>query len=227
VTGFEPDEVVGRLERELRAVADPERAASMAAYMKGHFPYFGVPTPERRLAQRAALAGVDRPTQAALVAFAAAMWELPEREYQYFACDLLVREVKRCDGSLLPVVERLVVTKSWWDTVDVLATRVTGPLVAADRSLQAVMDEWVASPNLWLARTAILHQLHFGADTDVERLFAYCLARAADSDFFIRKAIGWALRHYARTDPDAVRAFVAAHDRELSGLSQREATKHL
>jgi 3-methyladenine DNA glycosylase AlkD len=89
------------------------------------------------------------------------------------------------------------------------------------------MDSWARDDNLWVVRTAILHQLHYGAHTDVSRLFGYCAAQAGHRDFFVRKAIGWALRHYARTDPSAVREFVEAHRSSLSGLSVREATKHL
>ncbi|MCB1188785.1 DNA alkylation repair protein, partial [bacterium] len=112
-------------------------------------------------------------------------------------------------------------------TVDTLAALVVGPMVTRHPQLTAVMDEWIADENLWVARTAILHQLKYGKATDTDRLFAYCAAQAGHPDFFIRKAIGWALRQYARTDPGAVRRFVANHRDELSPLSIREATKHL
>jgi 3-methyladenine DNA glycosylase AlkD len=102
---------------------------------------------------------------------------------------------------------------------------VVGPLLTRHRELGAVMDAWIGSPNLWLVRTALLHQLNHKTDTDAVRLFRYCRTQAGHRDFFVRKAIGWALRQYARTDPDAVRRFVA--DNELSPLSVREATKHL
>jgi 3-methyladenine DNA glycosylase AlkD len=89
------------------------------------------------------------------------------------------------------------------------------------------MDAWAADANLWLVRTAILYQLHYGAATDTDRLFGYCTRQAAHPDFFVRKAIGWALRHYARTDPDAVRRYLADNADRLSPLSAREAAKHL
>ena len=95
----------------------------------------------------------------------------------------------------------------------------------ADRTLATATDRWIGGDDIWLARSAILHQLRWGADTDADRLFEYSLRRAGDTEFFIRKAIGWALRQYARTDPDAVRAFVERH--EFSGLTRREALKHL
>ena len=108
----------------------------------------------------------------------------------------------------------MILAKSWWDTVDALASPTVGALVRSAPTLVEVMDEWVERDDIWIARTAIIHQLRFGADTDADRLFAYCLRRSADSEFFIRKAIGWALRQYGRTDPDAVRAFVAEHERQ-------------
>jgi 3-methyladenine DNA glycosylase AlkD len=121
----------------------------------------------------------------------------------------------------------LISTKSWWDTVDALAAGVVGSLVRRHPELRSTMDEWLAGDDLWLTRTAILHQLNHREATDAAWLFAACAARADHRDFFIRKAIGWALRQYARTDPDAVRAFVAAHRDRLSGLSVREALRHL
>ena len=126
----------------------------------------------------------------------------------------------------MPAIRQLIVTKSWWDTVDALAAHVVGVMVARQPVLLSTMDEWVVSDELWLIRTAILHQLRYKSQTDTERLFRYCAQHAGHKDFFIRKAIGWALREYARTDPDAVRRFVKTQS-ALSGLSVREALKHL
>jgi 3-methyladenine DNA glycosylase AlkD len=108
-----------------------------------------------------------------------------------------------------------------------LAAHVVGQLVAADDELAAVMDEWIEDDDLWIARTALLHQLAYKDRTDPDRLFAYCLRRGTHPDFFIRKAIGWSLREYAKTDPGAVRAFVSAERERLSPLSVREALKNL
>ncbi|MBL8774697.1 MAG: DNA alkylation repair protein [Acidimicrobiales bacterium] len=221
------DEVVARWQAAFEPAADPERAGPMTAYMKGHFPFLGITTPQRRALARSAVAGLPAPEEADVMAVAAAAWALDPREYQYAAVDYAVRWVRRCSPDFLPVAERLVSTKSWWDTVDLLAANVVGPLVAATPALRADMDRWLVSDDLWLARSAILHQLRWKADTDDDWLFAACLARAADTDFFLRKAIGWALREYTKTDAAAVRRFVADHDAELSGLSKREALKWL
>ena len=127
----------------------------------------------------------------------------------------------------MTTIRTLITTRSWWDTVDPLATRVVGGLVRRHPELTAEMDAWSVAENLWLVRTAILHQLHYGPDTDTDRLFGYCTRQAGHRDFFVRKAIGWALRQYARTDPAAVSGYVAGNRDGLSPLSVREATKHL
>jgi 3-methyladenine DNA glycosylase AlkD len=199
----------------------------MHKYMRDQFPYVGIPTPQRRALSREVLAGQPRPDEDDLRAIALACWDLPEREYQYFAVDLLAGHPRGPTPEFLDTVRRLVTTKSWWDTVDPLASRVVGSIVAAHPATVSTMDSWLVDENLWLARTAILHQLTYKQGTDTARLFRYCLARADHRDFFIRKAIGWALRQYAWTDPEAVRRFVAAHATELSPLSVREATKNL
>ncbi len=220
-------DLAARVVAAFAPAADPAAAAPMAKYMRDQFPFLGIGTRPRRALQRTVFAG-RRPDHDELLATATALWERPEREYQYAACDLLVRNAAQLTAVDLPFVERLITTKSWWDTVDVLAISVVGPVVLADRSSgDPTIDEWIASDDLWLARTAILHQNKWKTATDEPRLFAMCLARADERDFFIRKAIGWALREYSKTAPDAVRAFVAAHEAELSGLTRREALKRL
>ena len=199
----------------------------MRAYMRDQFPFLGLPTPARAALDRAVLAGVTVVEEADLAAISLACWDLREREYQYFACDVLRRHAARCGPAFIGTTRVLITTKSWWDTVDVLAQHVAGSLVARNPSLVPVMEEWIDSDDIWLARTAILHQNRFKSATDPERLFRFCLRRAADKEFFIRKAIGWALREYSKTDAAAVRAFVDEHADELSGLSRTEALKWL
>jgi 3-methyladenine DNA glycosylase AlkD len=219
--------LVQRLVSTYSAAADPVRAASMRAYMRDQFPFLGLPTPARRALSRQVLSGVPPADEDELRAIALACWDLPEREYQYFACDLLSRHAARCTPGILPTAEALITTKSWWDTVDALAADVVGAIVLAYPAAVSTMDSWLGSDNLWLTRTALLHQLRYKERTDTDRLFRYCVARAGHRDFFIRKAIGWALRQYAWTDPEPVRGFVAAHRDALSPLSVREALKNL
>ncbi|MFJ7071157.1 DNA alkylation repair protein [Streptomyces sp. NPDC098781] len=221
------DTVLERLVAAYGAAADAERAVSMRAYMKDVAPFLGLTTPTRRALSRTVLQDTPRPDETDCTAVALRCWELPEREYHYFAVDYLRRHVKRCSSGFLPVARHLITTVPWWDTVDLLAAHVVGGLVAADPKLKADMDAWIEDPDLWIARTALLHQLRYKERTDTERLFAYCLRQSAHPDFFIRKAIGWCLREYAKTDPDAVRDFLARERGRFAPLSVREALKNI
>ncbi|MFG2574251.1 DNA alkylation repair protein [Streptomyces sp. NPDC048481] len=221
------DTVMERLTAAYGGAADPVRAAAMRAYMKDVAPFLGLPTPDRRALSRTVLAGTPRPAEADCTAIALRCWALPHREYHYFAVDYLRRHAGSLSSAFLPVTRRLVTTASWWDTVDLLAAHVVGALVAADPRLTADMDEWIADADLWVARTALLHQLRYRERTDTERLFAYCLRQSGHPDFFVRKAIGWCLREYAKTDPDAVRAFLVRERGRFAPLTVREALKNI
>ena len=206
---------------------DEARAAAMARYMKNQFAFAGMPSPVLTAVVREALSGLPRPTEAEAGDALSRLWALPEREFQYAGCAVVRRECRRYNPAFLEVVQELVTTKSWWDTVDSLAVNGAGPLVLRHPQLASVMDKWIESESVWLARTALLHQLRYRERTDRERLFRYCLLRAADSEFFVRKAIGWALREYSRVAPAEVVAFVRQYHNDLSPLSRREALKWL
>ncbi|MGV0959399.1 MAG: DNA alkylation repair protein [Limnohabitans sp.] len=216
------------VEAALRALADAQQAAPMKAYMLGQFEFLGI----RAGPRRDALKGLMKCSGTAdeLLARAQALWRLPEREFRYLAVDLLAKHHKRLDVSALPCILQLVQTDAWWDTVDGLAG-VVGDIVlrakATQADVQKHMDECLVHPHLWVRRVAMLHQLGWREQTDQDRLFRYALTLAPETDFFIRKAMGWALRDHARTRPDAVRAFLAQHTEQLSGLTRREAGKHL
>jgi 3-methyladenine DNA glycosylase AlkD len=219
-------QVMSRVVGAFEAARDDAAALAMRAYMRDQFAFLGIASPARVALCRDVMEGLPRPTAADLDAIARSCWDRPQREYQYFALWLLRRHAKVLEPDFLDTARTLLTTRSWWDTVDELAQNVVGPLVQRGNRVE-LMDTWIADEDIWLARTAILHQNRFKGDTDTARLFGYCEARAADTEFFIRKAIGWALREHSKTDAAAVRAFVAAHDRELSGLSKREALKWL
>ena len=221
------DTVLERLTVSCAEAADPERAVSMRAYMKDIAPFLGLTTPVRRALSRTVLLDTPRPTEADCTALALRCWELPEREYHYFAVDYLSRHVKRLSSGFLPVARHLVSTVSWWDTVDALASHVVGGLVAADPKLKTDMDAWIEDDDLWVARTALLHQLRHKDATDTERLFGYCVRQSGHPDFFIRKAIGWCLREYAKTAPEAVRNFLVEERGRFAPLSVREALKNI
>lgn len=213
----------------LRAQADPERAAQMERYMKGQARYWGVPKPALKGLLAGVLAGGDKLSWVDARDTAQAVWAQAERrEEQYLA--LLLTGAQRHRRHLrlaeLPLFERWIVEGAWWDLVDDVAVNRLGPMYAEPQRMEAEMRAWAEDGDLWKRRSAILSQLKRREQTDTELLEACILPSIERPEFWLRKAIGWVLRQYARTDPDWVVAFVADHP-EMSGLSRREATKHL
>jgi 3-methyladenine DNA glycosylase AlkD len=172
--------LLDRLSCAFEPSRDEPRARSMASYMRDQFAFVGIPTPARVAIQREVVTGLPPPEERDLVAVATACWKRPEREYQYFACGYLRRHVGGCSAGFVDTAERLITTKSWWDTVDELAQSVVGPLVAAHPELRTTMDRWIDADDFWLARAAILHQNHYRARTDRDLLFGYCRMRASE-----------------------------------------------
>ncbi|MGZ4692572.1 MAG: DNA alkylation repair protein [Acidimicrobiales bacterium] len=218
-------DVVRRVAERFEAARDPEAAGPMAAYMRHQFAFLGISTKRREAMLREVVAGRPAPDERDLIDLTLALWDRDEREYQYAALWILRRRQRVLTPDFVPTAEHAITTRSWWDSVDTLAQHIVGGIVRRHRDLESLMAEWLVSDDIWLARSSILHQERWKADTDPDVLFAACLARAADKEFFLRKAIGWALRSYSYVDPVAVELFVRDHDAELSGLSKREAMK--
>ena len=228
----DPSALVDQLEQALEAAAVPADVAPMTAYMKGRFPFLGVRSPARRAAQKPVVAQMRDAPADVLVGFVDECYARPEREFHYVGADAAAKYVKVLGVEHLDDAERWTETNGWWDTVDVIAATIVGGILARPGTQDGWdrVDTWAdvwEGDEFWLARVAILHQLKYKAATDEAVLFDRCRRRAADTEFFIRKAIGWALREYAKTNPDAVRSFVDANRDVLSGLSIREAMKHL
>lgn len=192
--------------------------------MKNTSAFLGVKAPPRRTASAWFVQAGRAATGDELISAAHACWAEPEREFCYVACDLLARWSDRLEPRHLGELGTLVTNRSWWDTIDALAPHPIGSLVRRDPSLVVAIDRWIGCDDIWLVRAALLHQLRFRRATDAERLFRYARIRATDSEFFVQKAIGWALRQYSSIDPVAVEQFVDDHD-ELSALTRREALK--
>ncbi len=222
------DELVAFVAAELSARADPESAAAMAAYMKTDMPFYGVKTPERRRILREVMRRFRVTSHRDYERAVTALWRRPHREEKYLAIDVAGSYPVHIVLASVPVYRTMVTEGAWWDLVDGVAADLVGK-VARDQPAEMgpILDEWIDDPDMWLRRTAIIAQLRHKGATDEARLFRYCLARAHEREFFIRKAIGWALREYAKTDPDAVRRFVLDNREMWSGLTYREATKHL
>jgi len=222
------DGAVAHVRSALAARANPEKAAGMQAYMKTDMPFYGVQKPGRveifRHLKRA-FPPTDRDEYEAL---ATALWELPHREEKYLALAVAASFGDFIVPDSVALYERFIVEGAWWDFVDETATHLIRELVLEfpAESWPAV-DTWIGHENLWKRRSAILCQVGAKEHTDTDRLFRYCESRAHETEFFIRKAIGWALRDYARTDPEEVARFVERRREELSDLSFREATKHI
>ncbi|MBS4101464.1 DNA alkylation repair protein [Tsukamurella paurometabola] len=220
--------LVDGIRASLRDAADPQRAPAMQAYMKSTMPFLGVPSPQ----VRAITAGVrrDHPPKdlGELRAAVLALWDGAEyREERYAAQNLLRYRLGRGDPALLPLHEHIAVTGAWWDHVDETARHIAALHDAHPESTAAAVRAWSRGDDLWLRRLAILSQLGRRDRLDVDVLTDVIEPALAESEFFLRKAIGWALREHAKTDPDWVRAYVATHETELSGLSRREALKNL
>ncbi|WP_370452205.1 DNA alkylation repair protein [Cohnella sp. AR92] len=198
----------------------------MEAYMRDQYPFLGLKQPVRMALTRDFLSENGAPSGNELIRVSSELWELPEREFQYTAIVLLEKKRKQAVPEFLSLYEKLIVSKSWWDTVDIIASKLVGQLFRNDPELaRRTVPSWISSDNKWLRRTALLFQLTYKERTDAEWLFALIRECAHEKEFFIRKAIGWALREYAKTDAAAVRSFVAGTT--LSGLSAREALKHI
>ena len=223
------------LARDLRAalagVAEPARARPMQAYAKSSMPFLGVTTPLRRKVCREVFAGLDLPTAHSWRRTVLALWRGARyREERYAAIDLT--EARRFDPfqdmAALPMYEEMIVTGAWWDHVDGLASHRLGTLLRRfPRQMRREMLAWSRSSDLWKRRSAILCQLTFKQDTDLDLLQALIEPSLGSKEFFLRKGIGWALRQYAWTDPSWVRRYVRDHEAELSSLSKREALKNV
>ena len=221
-------ELVGVIRGELRAQADPERAPGMQAYMKSSMPYLGVPLPSVRRLTRAAAAAHPPRDLDDLLQSAAKLWRTAEyREERYAATELTGLRLATGRLEMLDLWREMIVTGAWWDHVDGVAHRIGGLLLAHRDHMTPLLGSWARDGDRWLRRSSIICQLSLKSRTDVLLLQEVITVNAADPEFFVRKAIGWALRDYARTDPEWVRSFVTDHVDVLSPLSRREALKHL
>ncbi len=219
------DDVVRRTVDAFAGHGDADRAEGAERYMKHVAPFLGIATPERRQLLRAAWQGLPTPTSDDLGRAATALMARREREYHYAAYDLLARFIDAADEQFLRRwVTQLLTTTPWWDTVDGIGTAAVSPLCRRFDSA-ATIDEWSESGDRWLVRAAIQHQRGWRRSTDVERVLALCHRHWGEREFFIAKAIGWALRDLSAIDPDAVRHFLVDH--RGNSVAEREATRGL
>jgi 3-methyladenine DNA glycosylase AlkD len=216
--------------RDLKALylrhANPKEAPGMQRYMRDQFTYLGLKGPVQGELIRQHFARHGLPPLADLDRIVRDLWAQPQREFQYAAMGLLSKLEKQLPAGFMRTLEYLLVTKSWWDTVDSLSTGTIGVhFKRYPKVKERYLAKWRKSRNFWLRRAAILFQLNYKQDTDFPLMCAIIRENLGSDEFFINKAIGWALRQYTRLDPQAVRKFVA--ETPLHPLSAREALKWL
>lgn len=217
-------QVLSEVQGRLPALGDRKVAFGAQAYMKNIAPFLGVKTPERRKLFKEIFRELPTPTSKELGETSRALWKLREREYHYAACDLIDFFSESADKNFLrDHVEYLITQKSWWDTVDTLGSVAVSPLTIKYPSI-SLMRSWNKSSNMWLNRAAIQHQRGRKHDTDIPLLLEFLDAHADESEFFIAKAIGWALRDLSRVNNSEVKKFLKAHP-ELNRVAVREAQK--
>ena len=205
---------------------NPENAVPMQQYMKNHFPFLGIKTPLRRQLTRDFYKETGLLKQELNLELVTDLWMKDEREYQYAAQDYLVKSHKKINSSHLPFIKNLITTKSWWDTVDILAPHIVGKIAKETPSIiNAKIDGWAFGEHLWLIRSSILFQLKYKEQTNEAILYKYIKANADSNEFFIQKAIGWALREYSKTNPESVKRFIEGNT--LANLSVREGSKYI
>lgn len=217
-------EAISYLREALEKVADPEKALGMRAYMKDHFFYIGVQSDKRNAILKEWIPSVRHLNYWELIF---ALWDEQEREFQYVALELLKkRRPKDFQPDDLYKIRELIISKSWWDTVDLLASDTLGKFLKQypEYTTQIVKD-YRNSENMWLMRSTLIFQLKYKDKTDFELLRALILEFKGIKEFFIQKAIGWSLRQYSKTDPAAVRNFL--NQIELKGVAKREAEKYI
>ncbi|MEN8120119.1 MAG: DNA alkylation repair protein [Bacteroidota bacterium] len=201
-----------------------KNARQMKKYMKEHFEFFGIKSPQRKEITKEFFKKYDLPETGQVPEILKYLWQLPQREFQYFGINLLEKDIKReISESRINLYKYLIEHKSWWDSVDGLST-IVGMFFKKNPDItEKYMNEWNQSENMWLNRVSIIYQLKYKSEINTKLLSRYILRHALSKEFFHRKAIGWALREYSKTEPEFVIKFVDTHN--LSTLSKNEALK--
>lgn len=203
---------------------DKVLAIGAANYMRNQFKFYGLKTEVRRELSKQFINTIEQPNIKQLPSLVKELWKSPYRECHYFAQELLLKYKKQLTPDHIHLFEYLITHNSWWDTVDFIAPKLVGLVLKKHPDLQrSYTKKWLASKNTWLMRSAILFQMKYKKDTDVELLFTTIVKCANEKEFFIRKAIGWALREYSYVNPKSVATFVK--NNKLSALSVKEALK--
>ena len=219
---------VAYLREQFARLADPASAKAMAAYMKTSMPFYGIKKPQRLPVLREMDQRYPIASRAQYLKTVDSLWAQPHREMKYAAIHVAVKHAEFITPASMPLYRRMIIEGAWWDLVDEISIRLVGRLTLLHPdSLGDKMDHWIDDANMWIRRSALISHNKHREETSRKRLFDHSLKCAHEREFFIRKAIGWALREYADTAPDAVRRFLCEHRGRFSTLTFREAAKHL
>jgi len=214
------------LETAFKTHADQANGTQMQKYMKDKFAFYGINSPLRKEIYTVHKNQYGLIPETKTTEIVRWCWEAPEREYQYFAMEFLGKKKKKVHPEIMELYELMITKKSWWDTVDFIAAHLVGSYFKQyPECIDDLTNKWMTSGNMWLQRTCLLYQLKYKSETDVKLLESFINDLAPSKEFFIRKAIGWALREYSKTDAGFVIQYVKDHS--LSGLSEKEALKWL
>lgn len=218
---------ISELQNLFQENSNPKRALQQKAYMKGRFAYYGLTSPQRRMLQKTFLTKQYLPKKEIAFQICRELWLKPQRELQYFSQELVSKYQNQVDLDDIELYEWMLTQKSWWDTVDYIASNLVGNFFRKFPETQKhITQKWLASNNIWLQRSCLIFQLKYKTETDA-MLLAHCIQYLKGTkEFFINKAIGWALRQYSRTNPSWVEDFVEKNP-GLSNLSKKEALRLL
>ncbi len=214
------------LQKKFQKKSNPEKAIAQKVYLRNQFEFFGMTSPIRKTVQKPFLIKQFLPPKESLNSIIKKLWVKPEREFQYFAQELFQKYQKQFDKEDIILIEYMILNKSWWDTVDFLASNLLGPYFKMYPDQQKkYVEKWIQSNNIWLQRSAIIYQLKYKEEVDTQILSYTINSLLGSKEFFINKAIGWSLRQYSRYNPKWVVAFV--NQTPLENLSRREALRLL
>lgn len=202
-----------------------DNAGPMKKYMKDHFPFLGIKSPLRKELEKQFFKETGILKEEFNRDFVVGLWEKDEREYQYTAITYMGKFIKKLPKDVIPFFETLITTKSWWDSVDSIAPLVGELARKYPELVEETINHWSIQDNFWLRRASILFQLKYKNETNEALLYGYMVKNADSKEFFIQKAIGWALREYSKTNPESVKAFIEGN--QLAPLSIREGSKYL
>ena len=220
--------IVGFVRKSLLELENPTNAQDMQSYMKSEMPFRGVKSPDQKMIFREVVKRYKFNSFKLYISVIEELWNAEYREERYLAISLARKFRLYHTLEALDTYEMMIRTGKWWDYVDAISANLIGSLlVKYCEEMKLVLKQWIADENIWIRRSAILSQLRLKEKTDKKMLYSFCKKCLHEESFWIRKAIGWALREYSKTDPNSVHRFIQSHQEQMSNLTKREASKYL